>query len=75
MVHAIGKDCIIETENGEILCRRIGNGNELSSYHLCALNNLTSVYPPNLYDVKIKSVAPISRVWKRIGISKDGAVK
>ncbi len=69
--YAIGKDCIVETSTGEILCRRIGAGNELDTYHLCALNNQTNVYPPNLYDVKLKSVAPIARVWKRIGNSAD----
>jgi len=72
---ATGKDCIVETDKGEILCRRVGAGNELDTYHLCALNNQTNVYPPNLYDVKLKSAAPISRVWKRVGGLNDAAKK
>lgn len=67
MVTATGKDCIVETENGEILCRKLTRGNEPDTFHLCALSYLTTVFPPNLYDVKLKSVAPIIRIWKRIG--------
>jgi len=64
---ATGKDCIVETQNGEILCRKLARGNEPDSFHLCALSSLTTVFPPNLYDVKLKSAAPVIRIWKRIG--------
>jgi len=70
IVRAIDKDCIIETEDHQVLCRRLTYGSELNCYTLCCLNPKATVYPPNMYDVKIVSAAPISRLWKRLGSDK-----
>ena len=63
---AIGKNCIIETEDKQVICRRLARGNTPDAFILCSVNPQTTSLPPNLYDVKIISVAPISRVWKRV---------
>jgi HTH-type transcriptional regulator, cell division transcriptional repressor len=64
---AIGRDCIIETDKKEILCRRLSRGNSLDTYNLSSINPQTTCYPPNIYDVKVVSASPIIRVWKRMG--------
>lgn len=62
---AIGHNCIVETEEKQILCRKLAKGNELGFYNLCCTNPQSTVTPPNIYNVKITSAAPITRVWKR----------
>jgi len=66
LVKAIGKDCIVETVDNQMLCRRVAEGNEVGKFNLYCINHSTHVISPNLYDVKILSAAPISRIWKRI---------
>ena len=66
---ALDRDCLVETEDHQILCRRFTLGNEIDRYTLCCLNHRTTVYPPNMYNIKIVSVAPISRIWRRFGSS------
>lgn len=61
----IGKNCIIETVDHQLLCRRVAQGSDGSSFNLYCVNPYTTANPPHLYDVKLLSAAPISRVWKR----------
>lgn len=63
--NAVNKDCIIETEDNQILCRRIAQGNSKDSFNLYCINSSTKANPPNMYNVKLLSAAPISRIWKR----------
>lgn len=70
---ALGRDCIIETEDKQIICRRLVKGNELHKYTLCCVNPFTTFYPLNLYDVNILSAAPISRLWRRFGKNESVA--
>lgn len=60
----IGKNCIIETEDQQICCRRFVKNVNADTYNLYCINPLTTVVEPTLYNVKIKSVAPIIRLWK-----------
>lgn len=63
---AIGRNCIIETFDNKILCRRVAEGNEVGKFNLYCINHKTIVTLPNLYDVKLLSIAPISRIWRRL---------
>lgn len=67
IVKAVGKHCIVETEDRQILCRKIIAGTVPGTYTLCCINPQTNVCPPNIYDIKITSAAPIVRIWKRTG--------
>ena len=60
---AIGKDCIIITQKGEQLVRRLLKGSKMGRYTLVCMNPLTKASPPILFDYAIKTVAPI--VWHR----------
>lgn len=60
---AIGKDCIIITQEGEQLIRRLLKGSKGGFYTLVCMNPLTKKAPPILFDHAIKTVAPI--VWHR----------
>jgi HTH-type transcriptional regulator, cell division transcriptional repressor len=66
LAKAIGKNCIVETEDHQVLCRRVAQGKEEGNFNLYCVNPYSAANPPNMYDVKILSAAPISRVWKRI---------
>ncbi len=66
MIQAVGKDCIAETADHQLLCRRVAQGNEPHNFNLYCINPNTLANPPHLYGVKLLSVAPISRVWKRV---------
>ena len=59
----IGKDCIIITQEGEQLVRRLLKGSKTGYYTLVCMNPLTKESPPILFDHTIKTVAPI--VWHR----------
>jgi len=72
---ALGKDCIVETEDKQIICRRLVKGNEMNKYTLCCTNPHTTFYPLNLYDINIVSVAPISRLWRRFGRDENASSK
>lgn len=65
MEKAIGKDCIVETTEHQVLCRRVARGNT-DNFNLCCINPHTLANPPHLYDVELLSVAPISRIWRRM---------
>lgn len=60
---AIGKDCIIITQEGEQLVRRLLKGSKIGLYTLACMNPFTKATPPILFDHAIKTVAPI--VWHR----------
>ena len=65
LIKTIDKNCIVETSDNQILCRRVSKGNEKGTFNLYCVNHSTGVTPANLYDVKLLSAAPISRVWNR----------
>lgn len=65
LVKGIDKNCIVETSDGQILCRRVAQGNESGTFNLYCINPNTFANPPHVYDVKLLSAAPISRIWKR----------
>lgn len=60
---ALGKDCIIITEEGEQLVRRFLEGNKKGHYTLTCVNPFTKESPAILFDQCVKIVAPI--VWHR----------
>jgi len=66
LTKTIGKNCIVETVERQLLCRRIAQGNGGDNFNLYCINPNTLANPPHLYDVKLLSAAPISRVWKRM---------
>ncbi|MBU0744761.1 MAG: helix-turn-helix domain-containing protein [Gammaproteobacteria bacterium] len=66
LTKAIGKNCIVETVDRQLLCRRVAEGNSPDNYNLYCINPGTVVSPPHLYDVKLLSAAPISRIWRRM---------
>jgi HTH-type transcriptional regulator, cell division transcriptional repressor len=55
---ALGLNCIIQLENGNVLLRLLRKGAELDTYTLICLNT-TQVDVPVLYNVKIEWVAPV----------------
>lgn len=60
---AVGKDCIIITEEGDQLVRRLLKGSKRGYYTLFCVNPFTKESPPILFDHTIKTVAPI--IWHR----------
>lgn len=60
---AIGKDCIIITQEGEQLIRRLLKGSKRGLYTLVCINPQTKKTPPILFDHAIQTAAPI--VWHR----------
>lgn len=63
---ALGKNCIIEIEGNKLLCRKLMHKWASDAFVLCPLNSQTTTSLANLYNVKIISAAPISRVWKHV---------
>lgn len=61
---AIGKDCIVVTEQDGVLVRRLAKGEEDGLYTLFCLNPDTSVFPPVVTGIRLKGIAPIVRVWR-----------
>lgn len=62
---AIGKDCIVVTEQDGVLVRRVAKGEEKGLYTLFCLNPGTSIFPPVITGVRLKGIALISRIWRR----------
>lgn len=60
---ALNTNCIIETETGECYIRHLSVGREPGRYNLSCLNPHAHVSDLVLYDVGIKSAAPI--IWHR----------
>jgi len=61
----IGKICIIETEDNQIVVKKILQGEKPDLYHLYSINPLSTINPPIITNATIKSAAPVTRVWKR----------
>ena len=59
-----GKNCIVETIDQQILCRRFIKNPNTDLYNLFCVNPLTTVIEPILYNVGLTKIAPIIRVWK-----------
>lgn len=59
----IGMDCIIETQENEIMFRRLKRGSKQGTYTLVATNIDTTVAKPVLYDRELLSAAPV--IWHR----------
>lgn len=59
----INEDCIIETDTGEIMLRRLKKGAKEGTYSLYSINPYSSLPYPTLYDIKIISAAPA--IWHR----------
>jgi transcriptional regulator with XRE-family HTH domain len=66
LAKVIGKNCIVETDDHQLLCRRVAQGSESDNFNLYCVNPYTAANPPHLYEIKLLSAAPISRVWKRL---------
>lgn len=59
----IGRDCIIETKENEVLLRRLKAGSQPGVYTLICLNSDTNVSEYALHDREILSAAPV--IWLR----------
>lgn len=59
----IGKNCIVETRDNEILFRRVKAGSKPNTYTLTCVNTETSVRDITLYDKELISAAPV--IWHR----------
>ena len=60
---AIGKECIVIVDNGEILVRILKHGEESARYDLVCLNEHTTLFKKEIKNTAIKCAAPI--VWIR----------
>lgn len=65
LIKAVGKNCIVETVDNQVLCRRVIQGNNIDNFNLCCINPNTFANPPHIYEIELLSAAPISRIWKR----------
>ena len=61
--HALGLDCIIQTNDNQRLIRRIHEGSSKNCYVLTVINHLSKINSPIMHDVKLISAAPI--IWIR----------
>lgn len=59
----VGQNCIVQSEEHGTMVRFVKPGDEIGHYHLIALNPLTYVRQPVLYNVRLLSAAPV--VWSR----------
>jgi transcriptional regulator with XRE-family HTH domain len=59
----IGKNCIVETRDNEILFRRVKAGSKPGTYTLTCINSDTSVRDITLYDRELITAAPV--IWHR----------
>ena len=59
-------NCIIETDDYQLFCRRLTPGEYKNTYNLYCLNPNTSAMPVIQTDVIVLRAAPISRLWCRI---------
>jgi len=65
ILKAIGKDCIIKTNENQVICRRLTSGNQKGRYNLHMINPSSNAQLPALYDAIILSAAPVIRVWRK----------
>ncbi|HVV69327.1 MAG TPA: hypothetical protein VHE99_09915 [Gammaproteobacteria bacterium] len=62
---ALNKNCIIQTQEGKVLARKLQEGSKAGVYMLTCSNIYTTTKMPVLYDVAIVSAAPIIRCYKK----------
>jgi len=60
----VGKYCIVETQMGEILLRRVRKGSKEGHYSLQCINILTAHPTPLIYDIELASAAPVILHWR-----------
>lgn len=61
---AIDKHCIVETQPGQILLRRLRQGSQKGKYSLQSINFFTSNPTPYLFNVELTSAAPVTLHWR-----------
>jgi transcriptional regulator with XRE-family HTH domain len=61
--NCVGKDCIVELQNGEVLFRRLRASSNHEHFHLQCINLDTLVKQPYRYDEVLLSAAPV--IWHR----------
>lgn len=66
---ALNQRCIVEMQDGGIVCRLLKKGDQDGCYHLYCVNIDTQVARPLQYDVAIVSVAPV--IWHRSYTSRE----
>ncbi len=66
MKEAIGRPCIVQTHDGQLMVRTIKSGEKAGTHMLTCTNLDTSVKKPVLYDVVLASAAPIIRHYRKI---------
>lgn len=57
------RDCVVETQSGQVMLRYLRAGSRSGVYSLVCVNPKTSVATPIQYDVSLASAAPV--VWMR----------
>ena len=62
----VGKYCIVETVDHQLLCRKIAKGEGKNLYNLYCINPQTTTTPPNIYGVELLNASLITRIWKRV---------
>jgi hypothetical protein len=67
IVSAVNKDCIVQTDNGLMVVRRLKSTQQPDLYHLICLNPHTTVAEPIICNAKVVSVAPIIWIRRRNG--------
>lgn len=55
----IGLNCIVQTKDGYVLCRRLGKNHLTNQYNLFCVNSMTKIMEPTIYNVDIQFVAEI----------------
>lgn len=62
----IGRDCIVQGSNGEILLRNLRAGTEVGKFTLACINPQTAIDKPIIYNATITSAAPVIRIYRKI---------
>lgn len=60
---AINQNCIVEKEDGKFIVRQVRAGSLPNTYTLVSLNNAISIQEPIIYNVKLRTIAPV--IWHR----------
>ena len=61
--HLVGRDCIVQTAQNQLLFRRLLKGSQTERYNLICINIDTTVSPLLLYNQQIVNAAPV--IWHR----------
>jgi transcriptional regulator with XRE-family HTH domain len=57
------QNCIVQTSNGELLCRQLKPGLSANHFNLIVLNQNTPI--PSTYNISLQWAAGIIRLWRR----------